>query len=133
MDWLAFKAYVSDLTVSKDALHLYLAFIIQVAAALIVRRPLSSLVPWFAVLALELVNETLDLLLEKEPYIHPWQIKGSIHDVVNTMLLPTALMLLARYAPSIFRASPGKGKEEDVPGAISPSQGGDISTQHMDG
>ena len=113
MDWLQIKTYVAELTVSKDALHIYAALFIQVATALAVRVPLSSIIPWSAVLALELVNEGLDLLFEKEPYIHRWQIEGSIHDLINTMILPTILMLLVRYVPSLFlRSTPASDGPE---------------------
>jgi hypothetical protein len=114
VDWLEFKTYLSQLTVSKDALHIYAALIVQVAAALIVRVPLSSLLPWSAVLIVEIINEGLDLLLEKEPYIHRWQIDGSIHDLVNTMAIPTALMLLVRYSPWLFMASVQPAQEPDA-------------------
>jgi hypothetical protein len=111
MNWLEFKSYLSDATVSRDALHIYAALIIQVGAALIVRVPLSRLLPWFAVLLVELINEGLDLLLEKEPYIHGWQIAGSIHDLFNTMVLPTILLLLVRYVPRLFDPR-GRPKQE---------------------
>jgi hypothetical protein len=104
MDWISIKGYVNLLAVSKDALHIYVAIIIQVMVALIARRSLGSLLPWTAVLLLELLNEALDLLFEKEPYIHQWQIDGAVHDLVNTLLLPTLLMLLVRFVPSLFRA-----------------------------
>jgi hypothetical protein len=104
MDWISIKGYVNLLAVSKDALHIYVAIFIQVVVALIARRSLGSLLPWTAVLLLELLNEALDLLFEKEPYIHRWQIDGAIHDLINTLLLPTILMLLVRFVPSLFRA-----------------------------
>jgi hypothetical protein len=102
MDWLLFKSYVSDLSVSRDALHIYAALAIQVLAALLARVSLRTLFPWLAVLAAELVNEGLDLLLEKEPFIRRWQIEGSVHDLINTMVLPTILMILVRYLPRLF-------------------------------
>jgi len=105
MDWISFKYLVGHLSVSKDALHIYVALIIQITTALMVRRSLSSFLPWTAVLFIELINEAFDLLFEKEPYIHRWQIEGSIHDLVNTMAIPTLLMLLVRYMPRLF-ASP---------------------------
>jgi hypothetical protein len=118
MDWLSFKGYMAELTVDRDALHVYAAFAIQAAAALLMRRTLACLWPWWAVLVIESGNEALDLLLEKEPYIREWQVRGSIHDIVNTMLLPTLLMLLARYVPSLFvkPRPPNASITSDVPG-----------------
>lgn len=106
MLWLSLKNSVADFTVHKDALHIYAALVVQIGAALLTRRPISSMIPWFAVLAAELANEALDLLMENEPYIHQWQVVGSLHDLLNTMVLPTALLLLARYLPSVFGPRP---------------------------
>ena len=106
MEWLWFKQQVSDLTVSKDALHVYGAFVVQVVAALLTRRTLASPIPWLAVLAAIIVNEALDLTFEKEPFIHQWQIDGVVHDLINTMILPTLLLLLARFAPQLFTRPP---------------------------
>lgn len=104
-DWLAFKDELAQFTVEKDALHIYAAFAVQLFAATLLRKPLSSWLPWAAVLLVELLNEAGDMLLDQtEPHIRQWQIDGAIHDVINTMLLPTALMLLVRYMPRLFEA-----------------------------
>jgi hypothetical protein len=102
MDWLSIKRQIAEVTVEKDALHIYGAFLVQVLAALVTRRSIASVIPWFAALAAAGLNEGLDLLFEKEPYIQRWQIDGVIHDLVNTMVLPTLLLLLARFAPGVF-------------------------------
>jgi hypothetical protein len=102
MEWVTFKQVASDFPLSKDALHIYAALAIQFAACISLGRSLASIWPWGAVLILELVNEAMDLLLEPELYIHEWQIEGSIHDILNTMALPTILMLLVRHAPRLF-------------------------------
>jgi hypothetical protein len=115
MEWITFKQVVSDFPLSKDALHIYAALAIQVAACIALRRSLASLWPWVAVLILELVNEGLDLLLEPELYIHDWQIEGSIHDIINTMALPTILMLLVRQAPRLFTPPGNSGAPVDRP------------------
>jgi len=102
-DWITFKNELARLTVEKDALHIYAALVVQVLAASLLKKPLSSWVPWLAVLAVALVNEAGDILLdETEPQIRQWQIEGSIHDLVNTMLLPTFLLLLVRHRPILF-------------------------------
>lgn len=106
-DWIELKNELSRLTVEKDALHIYAAVAVQLTAALILRKPLSSWMPWFAVLAVELANEAGDILLDTtEPHIREWQMVGGLHDIVNTMLLPTILLLLVRYVPGLFRAAP---------------------------
>jgi hypothetical protein len=104
MDWMGMKELAADLTIAKDALHIYLAFVIQVSAAALFRKPLSSGLPWLTVLLLELVNEGLDMWLGEEAQLKRWQLEGAAHDLVNTMILPTALLLLCRYAPGLFKA-----------------------------
>jgi len=96
------KELAADLTIAKDALHIYLAFVIQVSAATIFRKPLSSGLPWLTVLLIELVNEGLDMWLGEELHLKRWQLEGAAHDLVNTMILPTALLLLCRYSPRLF-------------------------------
>ncbi len=103
MDWMGLKDLAADLTITKDALHIYLAFIIQLSAAAIFRRSLASGLPWLVVLLFELVNEGLDMWLGEELQLKPWQLEGAAHDLINTMILPTALLLLCRYAPGLFK------------------------------
>jgi len=97
------KGLAADLLIAKDALHIYLAFIIQISAAALFRRSLASGLPWMTVLAFELVNEGLDLWLGEELHFKRWQMEGAAHDIINTMILPTALLLLCRYSPGLFR------------------------------
>ena len=115
MSWEEFKDFVTELTVAKDALHIYVAFAIQLVAAAAFRRPLSSWVPWLCVLAAELLNEVLDIVLGSEPQVQSWQVFGAIHDIANTMLLPTLLLLLCRAAPQLFvRESSAIGRESTI-------------------
>ena len=104
MAWLTFKKGVQAWA-AQDLLHIWIGFGLFVLAALLLRRPLSSWLPWSCVLALELLNEGLDLTFEKEAYIQSWQIIGSLKDIVNTMLVPTAILLLVRFCPSLFQRS----------------------------
>jgi hypothetical protein len=102
MDWAGLKLELGRLLFDKDALHIYAALAIQVTAAKISRRSLGHLVPWLAVFALELVNEAIDLLRGGEPRLMPWQIVSGVHDIINTMILPTILLLLCRRDPALF-------------------------------
>jgi hypothetical protein len=99
MDWMAVKAWLENASLHQDALHVYAAVAIQVAAALILRRSLGSWMPWLVVLAAGLLNEFLDVRLGHEEQVQPWQIAECIKDMLNTMLLPTAVLLLVRFAP----------------------------------
>ena len=115
MDWLGLKALASDIGLEKDALHIYFAFVIQIGAALVLRRSLASWLPWLTVFAALLVNEYLDIFHGAETEVHAWQLKGSAHDIVNTMLLPTALLFLSRLAPFWLIDGAGRG-QSDVSG-----------------
>ncbi len=103
MDWVDIKELASHLGVAKDALHIYLAFSIQVAAAALFRRPMSSWIPWACVLSAELLNEFLDVHYGEELQMQEWQVLGAKHDILNTMVLPTLLLLLCRYSPRLFQ------------------------------
>lgn len=90
------------LHLSKDALHVHLGLLIMLLAMIILRKSPASLVPWLCVLALELTNEVLDLL----PW-HRGQLElsflGGLKDIVNTMLWPTIILVLARYTKVLRR------------------------------
>lgn len=100
MDWVGAKAVAEELSVHKDALHIYAGVAIQVAAALVLRRRLGSWWPWLCVLLAELANEFLDIWLSDEAPFQQWQIVAAWHDLVNTMILPTAILLLCRFGPA---------------------------------
>ena len=75
------------------------------AAMLVLRRSWRSPVPWLFVFALEAANELLDLQEQYEIGIKAitWQQAfelgwpEGLKDMVNTMLWPTALLLVGRY------------------------------------
>ena len=104
MDWMGLKDLGSELGLAKDALHVYVAVAIQVGAALLFRRSLAHWLPWFVVLLVELLNEWGDMWFGEEAHIQQWQIDGAKHDILNTMVLPTVLLLLVRFVPSLFNA-----------------------------
>jgi cell shape-determining protein MreD len=99
-DWNAFKNELALVTVEKDALHVYAALIVQIAAALALRRRLSDWAPWLAVVFVELLNETIDIALMVQ--IRHEHVAAGVHDLVNTMILPSMLLLTARYAPGLY-------------------------------
>lgn len=102
MDWVQFKDYLSELTeLSQDALHIYAAVLIQAGSAPLLRRSLAHPLPWLCLIAVLVINEAIDLAEPGKP-IEEWQVIGGLRDVWNTLLLPTALMLLARFAPALM-------------------------------
>ena len=80
---------------AKDALHIHVGLIVFFAVALIMRWPLRSWKPWAAALAVTLAGEAWDLWdsFNEGRRIQPW---ANWKDVWNTMLWPSAILLLAR-------------------------------------
>ncbi len=106
MQWLYdFKLVAVDLSgLAKDALHVYVALIIYAASCVLFGWKTwqwRTLVP---VLLVALANEVNDILfnleIEKDAYI--W---SSVHDMVNTMVLPVMLLALSRWT-DIFARPP---------------------------
>jgi len=102
--WHQGKLFIEhSVSFSNDALHVIVGVILQLAVALVARRPLSSWRPWLWTFALILWNETVDLWVEQWP--DPGQQYGEgAKDLLLTMLLPTILLLAARYRPDLFRS-----------------------------
>ena len=103
--WLQFKTELVRATaLSRDALHIYIGLAVQLAAALLLRRKLGDWLPWLAVLALAVGNEVADLWVDIWPE-HAFQAASAIHDLVNTMILPTAVMAFARLGGPLMGRS----------------------------
>ena len=102
------KAAISLWTdLERDALHIYAAILVQVGSAALLRRNLASPLPWLVVLVAALSNEMLDSY--RDGLVEPWERVAALHDLWNTMLVPTILALLVRFAPRLFapkRAAP---------------------------
>jgi hypothetical protein len=101
MDSEVIKAAIAAWTeLERDALHIYAAFIIQLGSAALLRRTVASPWPWLAVLAFALTNEWLDM--NGDRLIEEWEKEAALHDLWNTMLLPTLLLLVVRFAPRLM-------------------------------
>ena len=108
MEWYHFKlALTASTGVSQDALHIFAGVIFQILLAAVLRVRLSHLMPWLAVLGLELANEYSDLHLELWPD-RAVQYCESVKDLLVTMAVPTLLLVLVRFAPGLFAA---RGRE----------------------
>jgi hypothetical protein len=111
MDWYHFKQWLElSLGLDMDALHIYAGVLVQLAAALLLRRSLASPWPWLIALIAVAANEYYDLAYEVWPQ-REMQFAEGLKDGWNTMLMPTLLMLLARFAPRLFDRS-GKTSAE---------------------
>jgi len=84
----------------RDALHIYAAILVQVGAAALLRRSLASPFPWLVVLAAALGNEALDIT--RDGLFEDYERSAALHDLWNSMLVPTLLALLVRFAPRLF-------------------------------
>jgi diacylglycerol kinase len=90
--------------VSSDAIHVLVGVLVWMLAALITRRSLATWLPWLAVLALALLNEAVDLAVERWPDL-AMQLGESAKDIWLTMTLPTLLLIAVRLRPNLFRAA----------------------------
>ena len=104
MDWHQLKEWLEQTSgLDMDALHVYAGVLLQLFAALLLRRSLRSPIPWLIVLAAVLANEVYDY--NYDVWAGPeraLQRAEGIKDVWNTMLLPTLLLLLARFRPQLL-------------------------------
>jgi hypothetical protein len=82
--------WVSVLPLTKDAIHIYVGFLCLLGAVIVWRRKLSS---WWALLP----GFLLSLLMEYFDLRDGFGWEASLHDIVNTNLMPLVLVLLARW------------------------------------
>lgn len=111
-DWQQLKLVVMGLTgLERDALHIYTSVAIQLAAALLGRRRLGDWLPWLVVLGFALLGEVGDVVVEVWPDSE-LQAGKALHDIVNTMVMPSILLLLSRWRPGLAGRSdvPSRGE-----------------------
>ena len=92
--WIGYKIrLVEYVGLTNDAMHVHGSILILFASAMILRRRPDSLWCWLIVFAAELFNEYADLkgLAPGEA-----SIDASVHDLYNTMLWPTVIVILGR-------------------------------------
>ncbi len=87
-------ALATELGVEEDGLHVLVGVGLLLLLALVTGRRLDDPWLWLAVLVAECANEAVDLTSVGGPEAN-WP--ASLHDLILTMLLPTALLLLLRF------------------------------------
>ncbi len=90
----------------RDALHIYAALLIQLTTAAVLRKSVRNIIPWLIVLALTVLNEASDFRLNTlsgDPY--DVRVQVAVHDLWNSMLLPTLLLMVARFWPRLLTGS----------------------------
>jgi hypothetical protein len=89
-DYQIFKLWVlAVIPLTKDAIHVYIGFLCLLVGLVVFRRRLSS---WQALIPGLLVS----LLLEVFDLRDGYSLSASLHDIVNTNLMPVVLVTLAR-------------------------------------
>jgi hypothetical protein len=97
--WYQMKLFVEHASgISMDALHILVGFLLFVLAARLLKRPLGSLLPWFALLLIELANEAYDFHVEIWPNVAS-QLGEGAKDILLTMILPTLTLAIVRWRP----------------------------------
>ena len=86
-----------------DAVHVIVGVLLMLAAALLLRKPLSSWWPWLVVLVSTFINEFIDLWVERWPSAAMQYGEGS-RDLLLTMLLPTVLTVTGRWVPQLYQS-----------------------------
>ncbi|HMJ94070.1 MAG TPA: hypothetical protein VK472_08225 [Allosphingosinicella sp.] len=111
MNWYGVKEFLEQWSgLDMDSLHVHVGVLGQIAAALVLRRPVRSVIPWLLVLAAALANEAYDYQYEIWPD-RSAQLDGGIRDIWNTMLLPSVLLAFARFYPRLFTGAPAPAPE----------------------
>jgi hypothetical protein len=89
-------AIIAASQLSRDALHVYVGLGTFLAAAFLFRRSIRSYLPLVAVLIVAMLVEAVDL---RDDLITRGHTRGlaSTHVLLNTLVWPTILMLLARH------------------------------------
>ena len=123
MEWFqAAKIDVVELTgLTKDALHVHIGVIAFLALCLLLRRRAWDWPPLLAVLLLTLAGELVDMLT-RIARGNPMVLFDHVHDLVNTMVLPTLIFIVVRYTNLFSRPSrheaqpvaPAAGSDADI-------------------
>ena len=114
------KIALVDLTgLSRDALHIYAALIVFFGSCLLFRWKARSWKPWLLVLLAAIAGEAIDI---RDAFAaHGAPIQGdfvglyidSLLDVLNTMVMPTMILLATRFT-GMFREDAGLGDQPEV-------------------
>lgn len=93
---------VEHLNLSKDSLHIYVGMSLFLGSALVLGWSLKSWRPWMLVLVAALIGEAWDLR-DSLAYGTRIHLLANLKDILNTILWPTVLMLLARHTKALKR------------------------------
>lgn len=105
ISWHQGKLFIEhSVNVSHQSLHIFIGLLLWLTFGLVFRRPVTSWRPWLTLFGVILLNEMVDLWMERWP--DPGQQYGErAKDLLLTMAAPTIVMLAARARPDLFRGS----------------------------
>src|SRR3546814_20604470 len=89
--WPLKTGFEKSVGLSADAIQVHVGVMLLFFFAWVTRRPLHDWRPWLIVFAVELANEIIDLNQECGSIERNWN--ASRHDLINTMFIPTLLVL----------------------------------------
>jgi hypothetical protein len=93
--WIGYKTRLVEFVgLTNDAMHVHGSILILFVSAIILRRRPDSIWCWLIVFAAELFNEYADLHGEAPGEA---TIDAAVHDLYNTMLWPTVILILGRF------------------------------------
>lgn len=113
---------VEHLHLARDALHIYVALIVLFGSCALFRWKVHQWRPWLLVLLAAFVGEVLDIRGMPGPFESAIG-RENVKDILNTMAVPTLLLIAARYTNVFARpranaeAARGSGDEAQVPTA----------------
>lgn len=93
--WIGYKIRLIDAVgLTNDAMHIHGSLLILFGSAIMLRRRPDSVWCWLIVLVAELFNEYADLQGQAPGEA---TIDAAMHDLYNTMIWPTIILLLGRF------------------------------------
>jgi hypothetical protein len=123
MQWFEIKNWLELSTgLDRDSLHIYAGVAVQLAVAVIFRRSLANPIPWMFVVVVALANEYYDyshipvtMNASQETY------DEAVRDIWNTLLLPSALLVIARFYPNLLTGMRNRGAPPEKLDEVAPS------------
>jgi len=103
--WGGWKTAIETwLGLSADAVHIHVGVLLYLFFAMVTRRRMYHVWPWLFTLVVELGNEYIDLNQPMGSVEANWP--ASQHDILNTMFLPTVLLVGLRLRNRGFMRPP---------------------------
>lgn len=94
-DWIELKDLIAaSFGLDRGTLRVIASVPLHFLLALMMRRPLTSSLPWLILLILALANEATNGFSDEN--LEDWELAASLRDLLLTMVLPTFLVFACR-------------------------------------